>query len=508
MRSPWGLKLAKVPLCQQRIGLSERRCGARAAGLRYSWAGADVWCVVRRLLSQTLIVTSIHIQVGKHAIDQHLHSITLSDTFSIGVLSLPPTPTPPTSSPTSQPWPAPSPDEAKDASITATTTILPSLPPLFPPPPFTPSHPVFISLSASAIRKSEELRLRAEEKVRAFIESQLANLEKEEAQLRKEVEGIWRGYREGWREVLGRVNEERRRSAPKPEGSASPTSAKSGVPMSIRDFSPIVRSHPLPRHSRTDSSQAVRLPSPSLLSASLVQSGAHFPTRASQSPEPSPVISEPALRSSLSHAPNSPTPLPLSANGVRSSGSSASISIKSQSDLPMPGAFKRNMDSNVDIASSVAWVQGEEEMRRRFEGVDDGKPRERARKRTSKNLGIGGVEKKSTTNAAPSAEDFVQSNSVGRSTTTREAGRQSDIPQAPDRQIEIVFSPDGGSRSPQTGSFEGHGASRKGKRRVTFDVQPEVTTIPEVKTEQSRTHVDEGGSSYAGSLTSILLTNK
>lgn len=49
------------------------------------------------------------------------------------------------------------------------------------------------------------------------------------------------------------------------------------------------------------------------------------------------------------------------------------------------GAFKRNMDTSVDIATSLRWAEGEEALRKRFETKTEN---HRARKRTSKSLGI------------------------------------------------------------------------------------------------------------------------
>ena len=330
-------------------------------------------------------------QAGKHAIEEHLRSLQLSRTFSIGVSSSD-TPKPPSieATPTSQPWLHSSTDDSTK-SVLLNTQLLPALPSLFPPPPFTPSHPVFLSLSAFATAKSTDMRQQAEEETRSFAKAKLDALEKEEARLRKEVEEIWRAYREGWKEMLGRVNEERRRSLPSKSEPSIPTSgARSGVPMSIRDFSPIVQSHTqvdnLPRISMS--------PSTSLLSASLVQTGSHLPTP-TRSPAPETIMSGNAAQYSNSGA-HVISAVPSSRpNGTRYSISYSSKSSQPHDDVQYPGAFKRNMDTNVDVASSMAWAQGEGEMRRRFGGGEDGEPRDRARKRTSKNLGIGAVEAKS-----------------------------------------------------------------------------------------------------------------
>ena len=346
------------------------------------------------------------LQIGTDAIQDHLSSLQFSHTFSIALPSSD-TPKPPSTERTAaaQPLQPPSYHDSTN-HFPLHTPLLPSLPPLFHPPPFTPSHPAFLSLATFATEKSSNLRQQAEEETRAFAKAKLDALEQEETQLRKELEGIWRAYREGWKEVLDRVNEERRRLLPSKSDPSTPSSgSKSGAPMSIRDFSPMVRSHPqVERLSRE-----VMSPSASLLSTSRIQTGTHLPTP-TRSPAPEATMSESGARNSNSGGTHSVSTVPSSrANGTRDSASSPPSSPRSHDDVHYPGAFKRNMDTNVDFAKSVEWLQGQEELRRRFGGGEDDEPTNRARKRTSKNLGIGAVEPKSApptrqTDLAPAGE--------------------------------------------------------------------------------------------------------
>ncbi|KAI0787149.1 hypothetical protein BC629DRAFT_1723522 [Irpex lacteus] len=76
-------------------------------------------------------------------------------------------------------------------------SILPHIPTLFPPPPFTPSHPVFVHLSALATAESEKLRAEAEEQLRKVVEEKVAQLKQAEAKLKQDVESIWSTFKVG-----------------------------------------------------------------------------------------------------------------------------------------------------------------------------------------------------------------------------------------------------------------------------------------------------------------------
>jgi hypothetical protein len=416
--------------------------------------------------------------VGKDAILRHFKSLQFSRTFSIGVISHSDTPGSPSSesSPLAQPGPRPSADDAAKP-LSLPSQFLPSLPSLFPPPPFTPSHPVFQSLSAFAMAKSTEMRQKAEAETRAYAKAKLDMLEQEELHLRKEVEGIWLAYREGWNEVLGRVNEERRRSLPPNSDTLTPTtSARSGVPMSIRDFSPIVvppQPQPQVNHpsltpiSPPTPPQSVP-PSASLLSASMIQTGSHLPA-STRWPESNSNVSGSTVQDSNIGAPSGSF-LPSSrANGKRSAASSSSMSPNHHGDAQYPGAFKRNMDTAVDVASSLLTTRGEEEMRRRLGGGEDEQPKERARKRTSKNLGIGAVEAKpAISTEGPNA---ALKGEVQHILDPREQLTNSAMGDPITQFLGEIRGPSPGNQA-QSGQLGASSPTSKSKRRVTF-VQPE-----------------------------------
>lgn len=378
-------------------------------------------CLVCSFVYTIFVLISQKLQVGNEAIRQHLRSVQFSEIFSIAIVS-------PSSSDLGFVAPAitapsliDSPTESGEESSTQSVPaqILPALPPLFPPPPFSPSHPVFSSLAARASTKSTELRRKAEEEIKLFVKSQMEMVEQEEAQLRKEVEAIWRGYREGWKDLMDRVNEERRHALSKLQSSSSVSGVKSGIPMSIRDFSPIIDSNPEGKDK------------PPNLPALYNFSGQTRYPFANETNS----LDDTETRS-------------LTNNGH---STSLSVSPGVRGDI-VSSAFKRNMDTSVDIASSVKWAQGEEEMRRRF-GGGGGDRQDRARKRTSKSLGIAGDNPK---HAVESQDPLKASEDVTLSTEW--------VPEInPVRSANTV--------DHQTEWKSSNGVPKKSKRRVTFDVR-------------------------------------
>ncbi|KAG8895236.1 hypothetical protein FRC01_012487, partial [Tulasnella sp. 417] len=167
--------------------------------------------------------------------------------------------------------PKPEPLTFKIPSLTA------SIPPLFLAPPFTPSHPVFHSVSRHAIKASDELRKQAEQEIDAFIKKKLVGLEEVEEQLKADTELLWKEWRDAWNEKVGKVEEvpeTRRRS--------------SGNVPRVSNFSPQVSPTPASPPVQQPLSPEPRLTSVSLLSASLAQSSLHAHMGQSSSSEASP----------------------------------------------------------------------------------------------------------------------------------------------------------------------------------------------------------------------------
>ncbi|CCO30621.1 hypothetical protein BN14_04651 [Rhizoctonia solani AG-1 IB] len=172
-------------------------------------------------------------------------------------------------------------------------SFLPTLPPLFHPPPYSPSHPVFVRLSKTASITSAQYRAQAERAIEAFIEAQVAEVLEKERHLRGQVEVIWSRWRESWKQEA---------DSESPSEGHHPT--LSGV-VPVREFSPTrvsesgpvsVQGSAAPQAIPTRRT-SVHTPGPSMLSQSLRQSNFI--------PPPQPVASTPS--------PQFPTPV----NGVK-----------------------------------------------------------------------------------------------------------------------------------------------------------------------------------------------
>ncbi|KAG8714600.1 hypothetical protein FRC11_007852 [Ceratobasidium sp. 423] len=205
-------------------------------------------------------------------------SIKYSETFG---LLLPASPRPSTLPSTPQRPSSPQPPATP-------RSLLPTLPPLFHPPPYSPSHPVFVRLSKTASITSAQYRAQAERAVEAFIESQVAEVLEKERHLRGQVEVIWTRWRENWKQETD---------------SGSPSEghhpALSGV-VPVREFSPtkVTDSGPAaPQGPVAPQAIPVRRPSvhatgPSMLSQSLRQSN-FIPPPQSVASTPSPQLPTP-----------------------------------------------------------------------------------------------------------------------------------------------------------------------------------------------------------------------
>ena len=199
--------------------------------------------------------------------------------------------------------------------------VLPSLSPLFPPPPFVPSHPAFHHLSAIAFQRSDQLRKIAEEQVSQIVRARVSEIEREEAELRRQVQLLWAAFRETESTL---IQEQRLRSP-----SNQPATNDSAVvpPLSlaghgsmrvaINDFIPVSTVKP---------SSLTLDTAPSALSTSLASSSFHHPKASSEDR----LSISPISATSSSPLPAGPTPV-------------GSISIR------------RDMNEHKDIATSFKY---------------------------------------------------------------------------------------------------------------------------------------------------------
>ncbi|KAH9179671.1 hypothetical protein EDB89DRAFT_1922530 [Lactarius sanguifluus] len=200
--------------------------------------------------------------------------------------------------------------------------VLPPLSPLFPPPPFVPSHPAFDHLSTIALQRSDQLRKFAEEQVSQIVRARVSAIEKEEAELRRQVQLLWAAFREAESTL---IQEQRLRSPsnqPIVTDSAGVPPLSLASPVAINDFIPVSIVKP---------SSLIRDIAPSALSTSLAGSSFHHPKTSSEGrPSTSPIAATPS-----SSLPTGPTP-------------AGSIGYRDP--------VRRDMNENKDIATSFKYV--------------------------------------------------------------------------------------------------------------------------------------------------------
>ncbi|KAJ7246570.1 hypothetical protein B0H12DRAFT_758353 [Mycena haematopus] len=238
------------------------------------------------------------------------------------------------------------------------TSFLAHLPPLFLPPPFTPGHQVFVHLAALAKQESDAHRAAAEHELAKIVRNKSAQLARTEARLKRQVETLWRRFRDGKQSV------EQADTSTSPRSPRSPVfrsaSGNLGTPASptipgtpvavVRDFVPLP----------VAPTRQVHLPAISSLSASLATSGFHHP-RAQQQEQTSPARPESVhsnssrtLSGSSITLAGSPRMQPLSIAPARIHGEGASVL-----------QFVRNLNDNINTDASYRYfVNLEEEMER------------------------------------------------------------------------------------------------------------------------------------------------
>jgi hypothetical protein len=320
---------------------------------------------------------------------------------------------------------------------------LPNLPAIFLPPPFTPSHPVFVHLSALASNMSQALRTDAEAYLAELTKRKVDEIEKTEAELRKHVEALWRSFRDG----VEKADLERNAQAPpartKDSGKWSKvepgTSKPSPALISIHDFKPVSS----PR--RVSSSTFT--PRKSSLSASLATSSFHHPR--AQADQTHNSFSHEVLTTNESPPPYLSNPSsPSSGKGSSSlSSSSSSKSIRTGRDgQTYLEPFRRNMDQANDMATSF-----------RFFTIQEA-DMARKKSREAQTEANQGAKTEAHSEAPEKAEKIMNVDKAegtnGSSSYPRKARSKS------------------GDRQPETNEV-----SPKGKRKVTFDIQPDVVTI-------------------------------
>ncbi|KAH9482352.1 hypothetical protein JR316_0004450 [Psilocybe cubensis] len=311
-------------------------------------------------------------------------------------------------------------------------SYLSNLPPLFLPPPYTSSHPIFVLLAGLATKESQALRASAEQRIRDFVKAETAGIEMKEKELKSQVDGLWRDYREH----LNAIQEERSNGG---NSVRSPSSAGQGkdldlfAPGSSRTGSEVsssvkITSFVPQRVSSNLSTISQSLPRVSALSASLANSGFHHPrnTRRDQIEAESDGVANEASSSTLS--------TPRSGSSTLTRPRTAGISTQE---------FKRNLDENLNTQQSYRYFLNLEEEMARHKRL-----KEEELSRRQRGLAA----------SADHADQVEDAGSESISTTHQTKETLAEKPVKHD-----------GDGLPTRGRD-------KGKRKVTFDVAPAVMT--------------------------------
>lgn len=359
--------------------------------------------------------------------------------------------------------------------------------PIFPPPPFTPSHPVFVHLSSLAASKSQALRTNAESQLAELVKAKVADIEKAENELRRQVELIWRGFREG----LGKVDEGRSSSGSRATsrrkssgnwqedveaGSTQPSPAR----ISVREFNPVSS----PRRVASPS-HAPRLSS---LSASLATSSFHHPR--AQIDQSGSALPQQSLRTT--EIPYSPPPYssnPSSPSSSKdysslSSPSSRSLSIRASEDGPTYlEPFRRNMDQSNDTATSFRY----------FTILEADSARTRQKETQTNGKGEAGQESSNEVGDESQASKVYKKGKKTEKSTSSEPRSRKATSKADGVSKDSERNAPSESQTPDTPT--------KGKRKVTFDVNPNVVTIKrEVTSEKEKEETERSSRASEGEL--------
>ncbi|EKM59832.1 uncharacterized protein PHACADRAFT_250564 [Phanerochaete carnosa HHB-10118-sp] len=334
---------------------------------------------------------------------------------------------------------------ARPSSPEIPETILPHLPDLFPPPPFTPTHPVFTHLSSCAATESERLRAEGEAHMRQELQKTIAAIQAEEATLKQSVEQLWAKFKG----VVQKFEEEDASAPPRLRLKTRRSSSRGrGPAASVRVTNFVPTPSPPPRQSRPSAAAQ------SALSASLATSN---------------------LQSVMGHRQREPSPPSTSSRSPTQVARTDSPSTASSKTLGMPingeaeirEAYRRNMDESLDVATSFKYMTD------LSQHIDVRPPPSVAEE----------PEEEESYNEVPSPS----TSAVPRGRSPR-AGKSAIKKPKSNGDIGVTKEP--GSPVLKESPPKEHTTPTKGKRKVTFDVKPDVAIIADATPKLSRPKTD------------------
>jgi hypothetical protein len=321
---------------------------------------------------------------------------------------------------------------AKSSTPSPDHGYLPQLPPLFAPAPFTPSHPVFVHLAQAAGIEAARLRNDAEEEVADVVRRKLLELERRDGELRRQVHSLWHVFAtrvaalRGGESLRSPALTQRRDSN---GWSVSRTNASSPTlvgPQSTRNFVPIDTPPQRP-------ATAPASPRASALATSLRTSGMHHPAEAQSQPRQS----------------NVDASVPVRVGGWRSGATDEGQAIILE-------AYRRKMNDDPNISASML-VRST--LHAQMESSEDTDRQRQKKARRSVDLAEG----------ATQPEPQPAEAEAGGDVPTIWKGKDKDVDSS--AATTVSGTPSSPPRSALKDSVS------KGKRKVTFDVQPAVVTI-------------------------------
>ncbi|KZT13055.1 uncharacterized protein LAESUDRAFT_27866 [Laetiporus sulphureus 93-53] len=344
------------------------------------------------------------------------------------------------------------PSSSPTTSTPAVTKYLPPVPPLFSPPPFTPSHPVFAYLVSIANAEMDHVRASAEEHIAKVVEEKTAEIKEVEGGLRQRVELLWSKFKEN----LDKIDQEHFAHRRPPYTSRRGSSEAHWGGTAHEAYSSVRINEFIPNHNippRTSPAASPRHLT-SALSASLATSSFHHPRREHDNAAP---------RAESAQGPSSPSSLPSPSRAPQlkspSSASSHTLVMAPNDEAStIREAYRRNMDQSKDIATSFRYVHDlEEQMQARYGQATSSESLAEAS--SSAMHGI-----LSTSAEAPRG----RSPRAGKSSIRKGKEKENAEPHSPHKD-------EGPAEQANTGAEVKDGGAKK--RKVTFDVKPEVAII-------------------------------
>ena len=307
------------------------------------------------------------------------------------------------------------------------------------PPPYTPSHPIYLHLAKVAKSLSDAARIEAEVNVAKFAQEQLNRVEERENELKVQLDQLWMNAREG----LRKAEHVRDTSGPLLARRLSSASQSGGLPSSLSHSATIIREFRPSTYHVHRMENHVRAPASSALSASLATSAFHGPRSLQERVS---VASTDRRGEQLAgnEPPISQSPPPY-ASKPSSLASSSSTSLNAGFSASKPRSLARNMNTNQDTSVTYRYYVIEEQ------------ERERAK---AKALNSSSAKKQESDGVPQDGEGIQPTKGEAKTETSQlmqESGHQT---------VGVV----------DTAAEKDQGLGKK-SRKVTFDVKPDVVTI-------------------------------